>query len=117
MGKEGRSQILKEKWICFFFLLFGCPPTTLVEIAEDLATSAFTPGLLVIHDAGRGREYEVPELTRRKQVCDPLFNVLELDVKTGADDATLVETTYEIDNNLAAAVIVNDFELTNVTCG
>jgi nitrogen regulatory protein PII len=51
-----------------------------------LATS-----LLVVHDTGRGGEHDVAELTRGKQLDNPLLQVTELDVVARADDTSLVE--------------------------
>ena len=48
--------------------------------------------LLVVHDAGGGGEDDVAELTRWKELDNPLLEVAELDVVARADDAGLVET-------------------------
>jgi hypothetical protein len=69
----------------------------------------------VIHDAGRGGEDNETELTRGQEVGDPLLDVLELNVEAGADHAALVDATNEVNNDLAAAVVIDDLELTNVT--
>jgi len=71
--------------------------------------------LFVIHDTSRGGQDKVTELTGRQQVSGPLFELGELDVETGRDDTTLVDTTVELNNNLTGTVIINDFELANVT--
>jgi hypothetical protein len=104
----GRSQK------CFARMIVG--RANLVEVAENLATSTLAPGLLVIHDAARGGEHDETELTRGQEIGDPLLNVLQLNVEARADDATLVDATNQLDNNLAAAVVIDDFELANVTC-
>ncbi len=88
----------------------------LVEVAKDLASCALASGLLMIHDTVRGGEHNVAELTRRQQVVDPLFNVFQLNVKARADHATLVNSANQIHNNFAVAVVIDDFELPNVTC-
>merc|ERR1712093_653066 len=93
----------------------GGTQISLVEVAEDLTTTTLAPGLLVIHDAGRGGEDNETELTRRQEVGDPLLDVRELNVEAGADHAALVNATNEVNNDLAAAVVVDDLELTNVT--
>lgn len=43
--------------------LFSCS----VEKAEDLATGVLAPGLLVVHDAERGRQHDVSKLRHNKQ--------------------------------------------------
>lgn len=50
-----------------------------------------SPGLLVVHDAGGGGQDDETELTRRKELDDPLLHVAELDVVAGRDDTGLVE--------------------------
>lgn len=51
-----------------------------------------TSGFLVVHDTGRGSQNDVAELTRRKELDNPFLKLTELDVVTGADDTSLVET-------------------------
>ena len=52
-----------------------------------------SPGLLVVHDTGGGGENNVAELTRWKELDNPLLEVAELDVVSRADDTSLVEAT------------------------
>jgi hypothetical protein len=74
------------------------------------------PGLLVVHDTGRGGEDDVAELTRGQQLDDPLLHVAELDVVAGGDDAGLVDAAVELDDDLAVAVVVHLLELADVAC-
>lgn len=94
----------KEKSLC----------SNLVEETEDLASNVLSAGLLVVHDTGRGGEDDVAELTGRKESDDPLLEVTELDVEAGRDDTSLVETSVQLDDDLAVAVVVNLLELANV---
>lgn len=71
--------------------------------------------LLVVHDSSRGGQDDVSELTRGEKVSRVLLEVSKLDVQAGRDDGALVETSGEVDDNLARAVVVDDFELTDVT--
>ena len=61
----------------------------LVEEADDLARDVLPPRLLVVHDAGRGGQDDVTELTRRQELDNPLLEVTELDVVAGVDDTSL----------------------------
>lgn len=72
------------------------------------------PGLLVIHDARARGQHNEPELTTREQLDDPLFELRELHVVAGRDDAGLVEAAVELDDDLAVAVVVDFFELADV---
>ena len=89
----------------------------LVEVAKDLATSVSSASLLVVHDPVRGGEDEVPELTRGKNVRDPLIELRELDIEAGGHDTALVESADEGDDDLAAAVVIDNLVLTNVPVG
>jgi hypothetical protein len=90
--------------------------TSLVEETKDLSGNVLPPGLLVVHDTGGGSEDDVAELTRRKQLDNPLLEVAELDVVAGRDDTGLVDAAVELDDNLAVAVVVDLLELADVTC-
>ena len=87
----------------------------LVKVSEELATSVLATSFFVIHDSGRGGENHEAELTRRHQIVDPLLNVGNLDVEARRDDTGLVQATVQLDDNLAGAVVIDDFKLTNVS--
>lgn len=88
----------------------------LVEETNDLAGNVLAAGLLVVHDTGGGGQDDVTELTRGKELDNPLLHVAELDVVAGGDDTGLVEAAVELDNNLAVAVVIDLLELANVAC-
>lgn len=75
------------------------------------------PGLLVIHDTGRGGQDDVAELTRGQEPDDPLLKVGDLDGVAGRDASSLVDAAVELDDNLAGAVVVDLLELSDVACG
>lgn len=106
----------------------------LVEEPNDLARDVLPPGLLVVHDSGRGGEDNVAELTRGQQLDNPLLEIGEADVVAGRDDTGLVEANHivstvraefnsrrvyepavQLDNDLAAAVVVDLLELADIT--
>jgi hypothetical protein len=88
--------------------------TSLVEETDDFAGDVLSPGLLVVEDTSGGGKDDVAELTGRKQLDNPLLEIAELDVVAGGDDTGLVETSIELDDDLAVAVVVNLLELANV---
>lgn len=47
--------------------------------------------LLVIHNAGRSGEDDEAELTRRKELDDPLFEIRDPDVVARRDDSGLIK--------------------------
>lgn len=82
---------------------------------ENLATSVLSDSLLVVHDTVGSGQDEVTEVTGRKEVVAPLVHVLEGDVETGRDDTSLVQAADEVDDDLAVSMIIDNFELANVT--
>jgi hypothetical protein len=90
-------------------------PSHLVEEANDLARNVLASGLLVVHDTGRGGEDDIAELTGREQLDNPLLELGEADVVAGRDDTSLVEAAVELDNDLAGSVVIDLFELSNVS--
>ena len=67
------------------------------------------------HDPVGSTDEDVTELTRRKKIHNPLLNLIDLDIKTGTDHTTFIDTASQFHNNLARSVIVNDLEFSNVT--
>ena len=104
MSYSEPKGILQPRVVC------GC----LVEETKDLAGNVLPPGLLVVHDTGGGGEDDVTELTRGKQLDDPLLEVTELDVVAGRDDTGLVDAAVELDDDLAVAVVIDLLKLANV---
>jgi hypothetical protein len=88
----------------------------LVKESQYFASSLFASGLLVGHDTVGGRQEYVAELTRGQEVDNPLFQLVELDVKAGTNDTALVETAIELNDNFVGPVVVDDFEFSNVAC-
>lgn len=72
------------------------------------------PRLLMVHDTRASSEHNVPKLTRRQQLHNPLLHVAQLDVVPRANDASLVQAAIELNDDFAVAVVVYFFEFTNV---
>ena len=88
----------------------------LVEETKDLSTSLLSTGLVVIHDTESGSEHNVTETTGRQNIDDPLLDVCVTQIETGRDHSTLVDATDQLNHDLTVAVIVEDLELTNISC-
>ena len=88
----------------------------LVEEANDLTSNMLSSSLLVVHNTSAGRKDNVAKLTRRQQLDNPLLEISKLNVVAGRDDTGLVETSVELDDNLAIAMVVNFLEFANVAC-
>ena len=73
------------------------------------------PGLLVVHDASGGGQYDEPELSTREKVVGPLLYFGDGHIKPGRDDPALVESSRQIDHNLASSVVVHHLELPDVS--
>ena len=67
-------------------------------------------GLLVVHDASRGGQHHIPELSGGKEVVGPLLNISDGDIEPGGDDTTLVEASCKVDDNLASSVVIDDLK-------
>jgi hypothetical protein len=72
------------------------------------------PSLLVVHDASRGGKDDLTKRPSRQQQVYPVLDRVEGDVEPGRDDTGLVETTVELDDDLAAAVVVDELEFADV---
>lgn len=55
------------------------------------------------------------ETSSGEEQVDPRLDLRVLDVETGGDDTGLVEAAVELDDDFVGAMIVNDFEFTDVT--
>lgn len=73
-------------------------------------------GLLVVHDTGRGGKDDLTERTGGEEQVDPVLDRVNGDVETRRDDTALVETTVELNDDLAATVVVNELKLADVAC-
>ena len=69
----------------------------------------------VVHDTvGSGNNQET-ELSGGKDVVAPLFVIVELKVESGGDDTAFIDSAQEFNDDLAASVVIDDFEFTDVT--
>ena len=73
-----------------------------------------SPGLLVVHDTGRGGQDDFAERSGREQQVDPVLDGINTDVESRGDDTSLVETTVQLNDDLASSVVVDDLELSDV---
>ena len=71
-------------------------------------------GFFVIHDTIGGSQHNVTKLTGRKQVIAPLVDLSGTNIEARRDDTALVEATIQLDNNLSTAVVIDNFEFSNV---
>ena len=72
-------------------------------------------GLLMIHDSSRGGQDNVTKLSWRKQVVGPLLDLVDGDIEPGGDDTALVQSSSQVDDDLAGSVIVDDLKLPDVS--
>lgn len=91
-----------------------CHSDDLVEETDDLSGNVLAAGLLVVHDASRGGQDDVTELTGGQELDNPLLEVTETNVVAGGDDTGLVEAAVQLDDDLAGAVVIDLLELSDV---
>ena len=87
----------------------------LEEKTEDFPSEMFSPGLLVVHDAPGGGQDDEPELSAGEKVVGPLLYVVDGHIEPGRDDPALVESSGQIDHDLASSVIIHHLELPDVS--
>lgn len=88
----------------------------LIEEANNLSGDVLPSCLFVVHDSSTGGEDDVAKLTRGQQLYNPFLKVTELDVVARRDDTSLVEAAIELNNNLAAAVVIDFLEFADIAC-
>ena len=54
------------------------------------------------------------ELSGRKDLGSPLFEIFQLDIKSWGDDTAFVDSAEQLHNDLVATVVVDQFELSDV---
>ena len=86
-----------------------------VEVTEHLASDVLSLGLLVVHDAVGGGQDDLSELSGGENVGDELFEVLKLEVVSGGDDTTLVESSVQFNNDFDCSLVIHNFELIDVS--
>ncbi|KAL7550383.1 hypothetical protein ACHAWF_013626, partial [Thalassiosira exigua] len=91
-------------------------PSASIEEPQNLPSRLLPPRLFVGHDPVRRGQNDLPELTGREEVDDPLLDLVDGHVEPGGDDAALVEASVELDDNLLGAVVVDDLEFADVPC-
>ena len=74
-----------------------------------------TNHLFVIHDAERSGHHDVSELTRRKQVVRPLLDGSKCQIESWRNNTALIKTADELNDNLAAAMVIDDLEFANIS--
>ena len=72
-------------------------------------------GFFVVHDTIGSGENDISELSGWEDVVDKLLKVLKFKVVSWRDDSALVKSTVEFNDNLARSLVVNDFELIDVS--
>jgi hypothetical protein len=65
-------------------------------------------------DSLSGGKDEVTELSRWEDVVGPFLEISDLNVVSGTDDSTFVDSTNKLDDDLFASVVIDNLELTNV---
>lgn len=104
--------------VCFFSVLqvdsllrIG----NLIKVSENFASRMLSNSLLMIENAIRRRQDEVTKLSRRQDIIRPSLNVRQLQIESRRDDAALVDSTIEIDDNFPRSLVIDQFKVTNVS--
>lgn len=71
-------------------------------------------GLLVVHDTGGGGKDDLTERSGGEEQVDPVLDGVNGDVESGRDDTGLVESTVQLNDDLATSVVIDELELADV---
>ncbi len=71
-------------------------------------------GSLVVDDADIGGEHDVTKLSGGEEVSDDLLVLCHFHVEPGRDDSAFINSTQELNYDLAPSSIVNYFEIADV---
>ncbi len=71
-------------------------------------------GSFVVDDAEVGGKDDITELSGRKEVSYDLFVFGDLDVESGWNDTTFINSAEKFNDNFAASSVINDFEVSDV---
>jgi hypothetical protein len=82
---------------------------------EECDQSHLPASLFVIHDTAGSGQDDVAERTGRQKQIDPVFNIANGAVESRRHDSSLVDAAIELNDNFARSVVVNLFELVDVT--
>lgn len=75
----------------------------------------FSSGFFVIHDSAGSGHNDESELTGRKEIVGPLFDIVDGHVESRGDNSAFVESSGQVNDDFTASVIVDDFEFSDVT--
>ena len=68
----------------------------------------------MVEDTLVGGQNNITELSGGKDGVAEVLEVLQLEVESGRDDSALVESSVEVNNDLAGSGIIDDFEVVDV---
>ena len=85
-----------------------------VEESEDLTTDMVLSGLNVVHDTLVGGKDDIAELSGWQNLVNELLEILKLEVESWGDDTALVQSTIELNDDLASSGIIDDLEFIDV---
>jgi hypothetical protein len=72
-------------------------------------------GFDVVDNTLVGSEDDETELSGWEDLINELLEILQLEVESWGDDTALVESSVEVNDDLAGSGIVNDLEFVDVT--
>jgi len=73
----------------------------LVEEPQDFSSNMFSSCLLMIHNPSTRRQNNIPNTSSWQKLIDPFLKIRKTDIESGGDDAAFIETTVELNDNLA----------------
>jgi len=88
--------------------------TTLVEEPEDFPSNMLSSRLFMIHNPSTRRQNNISNTSSWQELIDPFLKIRKTDVEPGGDDTAFIETTIELNDNLARTMVIDLLEFANV---
>ena len=87
----------------------------LVKEAQYLACNVLATSLFVVYNSRASGEDNIAELTGGQEVDNPFLKILQLNIESWGNHSSLIQSSIELDDNLAIPVIVDLFELSDIS--
>ncbi|CAM6001734.1 unnamed protein product [Sphagnum balticum] len=113
MSVDG-TRLIFNRGNRMIFLNIAIQSKSSIEEADNLASDVSLPALLVGVDSLIGGKHQVSELPGWEDAAGPFLEIFHGQVVSGGDDTDLVDSADELDHDLLAPVIINDFEFSDV---
>jgi hypothetical protein len=86
----------------------------LVKKSEDLSCNMFSSSLLMIHNSSARSQHNISDASRGQELINPLLQIRKSDVEARGNDSTFIQTSIQLNDDLAGAVVIDFLKFANV---